>query len=156
MRNLATKAARGIYRHEGGAKLFMYLAESGAKKYALEHGGPGAAWHEMFPIAVRRVVADEWATEFEEEYKLGNYDNLLPKKYRNAGVEKRARQQAARLATSGFYVGQRVELHPGMDAWMRGDRYGEIAKIGREKIHVKMDKSRRTLRIMPDHLTVVS
>lgn len=155
LKNLATKAAKGIYKHEGGAKLFMYLTETGARKYAREFGGNEAGWHEIFPIAIRRLVADEWATEFETEYKLGSYDNLLPKKYQTEEVEKRARQQEKRLATNRFYVGQRVELHPGLDAWMRGDKYGEIAKIGSEKIHVKMDKSHRTLRIAPDRLTVI-
>jgi hypothetical protein len=79
LKNLATKAAKGIYRHEPAAKLFMYLTETGAKKYAKEFGG---IWHDIFPIAIRRIVADEWATEFESEYKNGSYDGMLPKKYR--------------------------------------------------------------------------
>lgn len=29
-----------------------------------------------------------------------------------------------------YSVGQRIELHPATDAWMRGDRYGEIRKVG--------------------------
>ena len=43
--------------------------------------------------------------------------------------------------------GQRVQLHPATDAWMRGDRYGTIVRIGPKTIHVKMDRSERTLRV---------
>ncbi len=80
-KNLATKKARGIYRHDLAVKLFMYLMESGAKKYAREFGGPGASWHEMFNVPTRRAAAERFAKYFEVEYDLGNYDRLLPKKY---------------------------------------------------------------------------
>ena len=56
----------------------MYLAESGAKKYAREFGG---VWHDMFPVPVRREVAKAWRDEFEVEYATGAYDDLKPKKY---------------------------------------------------------------------------
>ena len=78
LKNLATKKANGKYDHNLAAKLFMYLAESGAKKYAKEFGG---VWNLMFPVTVRKEVADEWRDEFEDEYKIGSYDALLPKKY---------------------------------------------------------------------------
>jgi hypothetical protein len=152
LKNLATKAARGIYKHEGGAKLFMYLTETGAKKYAREFGGPGATWHEMFPIAIRRVVADEWASEFEVEYKNGSYESMLPKKYQAANVEKSQKGQAARLATMGWYVGQRASMHPATDAFMMGDRYGDVVKVEKTKIHVKMDRSGKTRLVSPGNL----
>lgn len=46
-----------------------------------------------------------------------------------------------------FKPGQRIELHPATDRWMRGDRFGEI--IGkRENIYrVKMDRSGQTIRV---------
>lgn len=43
-------------------------------------------------------------------------------------------------------IGKRVELHPATDRWMMGDRYGEIVKIGREYVYVKLDKSGRTVK----------
>lgn len=49
-------------------------------------------------------------------------------------------------------TGDRVELHPATDAWMQGDRYGEVIKIGRKYIHVKMDRSGRTLPMLPKHV----
>ena len=52
-------------------------------------------------------------------------------------------------------VGRRVELHPATDAWMRGDRYGEVVKIGRTLIHVRMDRSGKVRKVSADLLTVV-
>lgn len=92
LKNLATKKASGKYDRDKAVDLFRYLAESGAKKYAKEFGG-GAAWHDMFPVAVRRIAATEWRDEFETEYGYGNYDNLLPKKYQKSPATK-ARQAA--------------------------------------------------------------
>jgi hypothetical protein len=45
------------------------------------------------------------------------------------------------MSTSTYAVGQRVELHPATDAWMAGDRYGEITKIGPKYLHVACDRS---------------
>ena len=81
--SLATKKAQGKYDHDKAVDAFMYLAEAGAKEYIRQHGSPGDVWHEMFPISVRRMAATRWRDEFEEEFRLGNYDGLLPKKYQN-------------------------------------------------------------------------
>ena len=154
LKNLATKAAKGIYKHDLGAKLFMYLTETGAKKYAREFGGPGAeaGWHTMFPIEIRRIVADEWASEFEAEYKNGSYESMLPKKYQAANVEKSQKAQDQRLAAMGWYVGQRASMHPATDAFMMGDRYGDVVKVGKTKIHVKMDRSGKVRQVSPRNL----
>lgn len=46
-----------------------------------------------------------------------------------------------------YTMGTRVELHPGTDAWMRGDRYGDIVAVscrrGRVVYRVRMDASGR-------------
>lgn len=83
IRNLMTKRARGLYDHDKAVKIFMYLAEAGARKYAREHGGGEHEWSKIFPANVRRKAAEEWRDEFETEADLGNYDNatFLPKKY---------------------------------------------------------------------------
>jgi hypothetical protein len=54
-----------------------------------------------------------------------------------------------------FTVGQRVELHPATDAWMQGDRFGVVVKLGRVYVHVKMDRSGRTLPMRPRLATPV-
>jgi hypothetical protein len=40
-------------------------------------------------------------------------------------------------------VGDRVELHPATDAWMMGDRYGVVQKVGTTRVQVKLDRSGR-------------
>ena len=60
-----------------------------------------------------------------------------------------------------YRVGMRAELHPGTDAWMRGDRYGDIVSVSRRSrsyldpsdprnghtFRVRMDRSGRTLTV---------
>jgi hypothetical protein len=80
LKNLATKKVRSLYKHDLAVKLFGYLVESGAKKYAKEFS-VGTDWHRMFPVPTRKAVAEELTRAFEGEFELGNYDYLLPKKY---------------------------------------------------------------------------
>lgn len=51
-----------------------------------------------------------------------------------------------------FAVGERVKAHPATDTFMRGDVYGNVVKIGRKVVHVKMDRSGRVLRFAPRNL----
>jgi hypothetical protein len=51
-------------------------------------------------------------------------------------------------------VGDRVELHPGTDAFASGDRYGNVVKITSKTAHVKMDRSRLT-RCAPPRLLML-
>lgn len=42
----------------------------------------------------------------------------------------------------GYTIGDRVELHPGTDLWMRGARYGEVVSMSltpNDRVHVKLD-----------------
>jgi len=44
---------------------------------------------------------------------------------------------------SGYNVGDRVEIHPGTDLWMRGARYGTVIGISftpADRVRVEMDK----------------
>lgn len=50
-----------------------------------------------------------------------------------------------------FRKGQRVQLHPGCDQWMQGDRYGEVKTVGRWRLTLRMD-SGRLLRAKPTHI----
>jgi len=103
IKNLVTKIARGTYDPEKAVQLFMYLAESGAKKYAREYGDSESNWHKMFPVEVRRLAASHWRDAFETEAKLGNYDNLLPKKYQNPAPKKI--QRSSKLPLTDYQAG---------------------------------------------------
>ncbi len=66
-------------------------------------------------------------------------------------------------------IGMRAELHPATDAWMMGDRYGEIVSISAQKrsyldprdprngatFRIRMDKSGRTLRVSEGNITSI-
>jgi hypothetical protein len=80
LKNLATKKARGVYQHHLAVKLFMYLMESGAKKYAKEFS-VGTDWSTIFNVPTRMEVAERFAKHFENEYATAAYNHLLPKKY---------------------------------------------------------------------------
>lgn len=77
-KNLATKMAKGVYDKEKAIKLWMYLMEAGAKKYAKEFD---IDWKTIFPKKVQQEAAEMFNETFLTEYSLGNYHNLLPKKY---------------------------------------------------------------------------
>ena len=54
-----------------------------------------------------------------------------------------------------FDRGQRVELHPGCDLWMRGARYGVVIGHTRNFVEVEMDHpqvSRRAHKFAPSLL----
>ncbi len=53
----------------------------------------------------------------------------------------------ANTKPSDFYIGERVEAHPATDAWMMGDRYGDVLRITATRVHVSMD-SKRTIRFL--------
>lgn len=95
LKNLATKRARGEYKHDLAVKAFGYLTEAGAKKYAKEFGSPGQAWHQMFDAGTRKRAAEALAKDFETEAALGNYDSLLPKKYQKQAATAHARKKVS-------------------------------------------------------------
>lgn len=51
-----------------------------------------------------------------------------------------------------WMVGERVELHPATDAWMMGDRFGDVVGIGRKVVKVKMDRSGKVRRVSPENV----
>jgi hypothetical protein len=81
--------------------------------------------------------------------ELSFYEGYLEGKRRQEEIARKAVQQEA---SHGHRVGDRVQLHPATDAWMRGDRYGDVVKVGTKHIHVKMDRSGRTLKVHPSNI----
>ena len=44
---------------------------------------------------------------------------------------------------NGYGIGDRVELHPACDLWMRGARYGVVTRVSltpADRVHVLLDK----------------
>lgn len=90
-KNLINKQARGIYDSKKAIKLFMYLVDRGAKKYAKDHGDGGQMGPSIggFNKATRRKVAAALVAGFENEAEMGVYDDLLHKKYKKEACSKK-------------------------------------------------------------------
>jgi hypothetical protein len=99
IKNLVAKKASGKYDSDKSVALWMYLAESGAKKYAKEFGSAESAWHEMFPIDVRRLAATHWRDSFEDEVKTGAYDDFIPKKYQKKTTARSSSKKPKKIDT---------------------------------------------------------
>lgn len=84
LKNLATKMAKGEYDKDKAIKLWMYLMDAGAKKYAKEYGN-AAEWNRTFSVETRKACAKKFNEAFLVEYSLGNYNDYLPKKYQKKG-----------------------------------------------------------------------
>ena len=41
-----------------------------------------------------------------------------------------------------FAIGDRVQLHPATDSWMRGERYGEVVNVTHSLVIVRLDSGR--------------
>jgi hypothetical protein len=54
-----------------------------------------------------------------------------------------------------FKVGDRVEIHPATDLWMRGARFGTVTKIGRKYVHVKLDNTGAVTHFAPRNIYAV-
>ncbi len=51
-----------------------------------------------------------------------------------------------------FVPGDRVQLAPHHDLWMRGAKYGTVERIGRRAVHVRLDVTRRLARLSPEDI----
>ena len=56
-------------------------------------------------------------------------------------------------------VGDRVELHPGLDLWMQGARYGLITAVfpkGSDRLHIVLDRlPGKVLRVPADRVRLI-
>ena len=66
-KNLMKKIEKGKYNSKLAVKLWMYLADDGAKKYVKDFGG---TVKDMFPKKVRMEAAEAFAADFEEMIKV--------------------------------------------------------------------------------------
>lgn len=60
------------------------------------------------------------------------------------------------MQLSDFTAGMRIETDPASDRWMSGDRFGTVQPVkGRKYVTVKMDRSGKVVKLLPDHLTII-
>lgn len=85
--NLWKKMKAGKYDHEKAVKLWGYLAESGAKKYAKEIGGDASSWSSIFTPAPRRLAAAGLADDGRKSLEARAFDfQVDPVKFRELAV----------------------------------------------------------------------
>jgi hypothetical protein len=73
--NALRKWRKGTYDSVMAVKLFEYLAESGAKRYAREFDH-ASRWAEMFNPATRREAARQLEDTFRKSVESGQYDDV--------------------------------------------------------------------------------
>lgn len=71
------RAAQRHYDKGAGDRLRLVrglerVAAIGARDYCRENGTPGDRWHDLFPVACRRSIAEYLADYFLAEYGAGN------------------------------------------------------------------------------------
>jgi hypothetical protein len=62
------------------------------------------------------------------------------------------KKEKAMFTLNDFRKSHRVELHPATDAWMMGDRFGAITRIGRKYLSILMDRSGKVRKVTPDNI----
>lgn len=73
--NALRKWRKGTYDSTQAVTLFGYLAESGAKRYAVEYDS-ASRWSEMFNPATRREAARQLEESFRASVERGEYDHV--------------------------------------------------------------------------------
>lgn len=127
-KNQATKKARGNYSAAMSLKAWMRWTDEAAKKYAAEFGSRGDAWNKLFDKEDRLNVAKEAKAQFEEEYREGYYESVIPKKYQKRATKKSTEEAFKKLASER----NRSIGHPARDRSKR-DRGAAPAGLGRPR-----------------------
>ena len=70
--NMKRKIANGKFDPSKAPKLWLYVVDAGAKKYAKEFANP-SDWNKMFAKDVRMELSSDLAEYYTEEINLGNY-----------------------------------------------------------------------------------
>lgn len=60
-----------------------------------------------------------------------------------------------RAMSQPFQEGSRVQLHPGTDRWMMGDKFGEIVEVREEEVKVKLDRSGKSIWFPADRVNSI-
>lgn len=97
LQNLMRKTAAGTYDSEKAVLLFMYLANNLAKAYGVHAN-----------VGTRLALARQLRDEFEEQRRMGKFQEYIPKKYKGKEL---ASERLMRLAP---HLAQGREAHRGM------------------------------------------
>lgn len=74
--NLERKLKRGTYDRTKAPKLWLYLVTSGARKYVKEYCSKDDTIRFIFPLKMRKELAQEMADDWYEEMNLDQHKHL--------------------------------------------------------------------------------
>lgn len=74
--NALRKWRKGTYEPALAVRLFEYLTETGAKRYAQEMADDPSSWSTMFTPATRRAAARQLEEAFRNSAERGEYDEV--------------------------------------------------------------------------------
>lgn len=126
-KNLLAKIRNGTFDLAKSELAWMYLMETGAKKYAKEMGSGEREWSRMFNKPTRELVAHEFATTFYDEHKGalskngivedGDYfisgaysDGKICESFGFDGTEEAAIREARKMLRSPTFEGDSVRV----------------------------------------------
>jgi hypothetical protein len=105
--NALRKWRKGTYDPELAVKLFGYLVESGAKRYAREFASSEREWSTMFTPATRREAARQLEASFRSAAEAGEYDHV---DVRPGAGSRGLRETREARSVSRIQVGDAVRL----------------------------------------------
>lgn len=149
----ATQIARSLIRVDFSKsyKAQNYVAQSDVVGAAMGCG----AGHEMATTAFYAIIRK--AAQGIARRAKAKAAATVKVTAQDVAVVASAAELLARISQpiTEFQPAQRVQAHPVTDCWMQGDRYGNVTRVGRQYVTVKMDKSGRLLRFSPANLLAV-
>lgn len=119
--NALRKFRKGTYDPALAVKLFGYLVESGAKRYAKEFGSSEREWSTMFPPATRQEAARQLEASFRNSAERGEYDHVDVR----TGAAARGIASEAPLG-GGYSLRQSPENASMYDAYFERTRIGSV------------------------------
>lgn len=137
--------------HDGARRHRFYIpAEYGASWDDVRYGMPGEPTYAV-DAAHKAIRAKRGPTTRRNGPKRSARRKSTA---RRTAAPRRTKRNAAKVA-HGFRKGDRVQAHPATDAWMSGDRYGDVSSVTATKVRVRMDRSGRVRSFAPHNLLPV-
>jgi len=119
VKNLMRKVKNGTFDESLSVKLWGYLAEAGAQKYAKEMEGSvrPMPWHKLFPTSVRQQAAQQLAEHYNPAILHGEFGDVWPKAGQaDAAVEGCSGGDVKAVAPEGWEdTIKKMKKEPGID-----------------------------------------
>lgn len=136
MLNALRKWRKGTYNPELAVKLFGYLVETGAKRYAKEMGSSEREWSTMFTPATRREAARQLEASFRNSAELGEYDHIDT---RTGATSRGIASEAPHRG--GYSLRQSPENASKYDAYFDGRQIGSVRGPFGSSIHGRRERT---------------